>query len=391
MKDLTKLVHRPEVEVAGFSSLSVPTHRASTIVFPTAEAYAKRRLREPDGYAYGLDGTPTTRALEAQIAALEQGRRTMLLPSGQAAIALLFLTVLRPGDTVLIPDTVYPPVRALCANVLAHQGIAHRLYPSLTGRGIEDFIDGSVRLIWTESPGSGTMEVEDIPAIVDVARRRGLLVGCDNTWATPLLFKPLAAGVDFSVEALTKYAAGHSDVLLGSVTVRDLDWHARLRAMAKVMGIGVSPDDCALVLRGIETLGVRLAHIGRVSIGIAEALRDHPAVSRVLHPALAECPGHGFWKRDMSGASGVFSLALQPALDALLNEALADLRVFVIGGSWGGTRSLVAPMTVQGRLGGDPAGRLLRISIGLEDPDDLLEDLVGLLDRLLIAGNPAHS
>lgn len=389
MKDLTQLVHRPQVDRAGFSSLAVPTHRASTIVFPNADAYAQRRLREPDGYAYGLDGTPTTRVLEAQIAALEQGARSILLPSGQAAIALLFLSVLKPGDTVLIPDTVYPPVRALCADVLAAQGIRHRIYPPLAGSRIEDFIDDSVRLIWTESPGSATMEVEDLPAIVSVAQRRGILTGCDNTWATPLLFKPLAAGMDFSVEALTKYAAGHSDVLLGSVTVRDRDWHVRLRAMAKVLGIGVSPDDCALVLRGIETLGVRMAHIGKVSTGIAGALCSHPAVSRVLHPALPDCPGHAFWKRDMTGASGVFSLLLQPELDALLDDALAAMRIFVIGASWGGTRSLVAPMTVRGRLGGNPEGRLLRISIGLEDPDDLLADLLGLLDRLGAASTTA--
>ncbi|NLR70306.1 aminotransferase class I/II-fold pyridoxal phosphate-dependent enzyme [Novosphingobium sp. ERN07] len=383
MKDLTQLVHRPQVDQTGFSSLSVPTHRASTIVFPSADAYTRRQAREPDGYAYGLGGTPTTRVLEAQIAALEQGERTILLPSGQAAIALLFLTVLKPGDTVLIPDTAYPPVRALCADVLAAQGIMHRIYPPLTGAGIEAFIDDSVRLIWTESPGSATMEVEDLPAIVTVARRRGILTGCDNTWATPLLFKPLAAGMDFSVEALTKYAAGHSDVLLGSVTLCERTWYVRLRAMAKVLGIGVSPDDCALVLRGIETLGVRINHIGKVSTAIAEALRTHPAVAQVLHPALPECPGHAFWKRDMTGASGVFSVALRPELDTRLDDSLAAMQVFVIGASWGGTRSLVAPMTVRGRLGGYPAGRLLRISIGLEDKDDLLCDLLDLLDRLV--------
>ncbi|EJL27986.1 PLP-dependent aspartate aminotransferase family protein [Novosphingobium sp. AP12] len=385
MKDLTKVVHHPEVDRTGFASLAVPTHRASTIVFPTARAYAERRDREPDGYAYGLGGTPTTRTLEAQMSALEQGEGTIILPSGQAAIAILFVTVLAPGDTVLIPDNVYPQVRTLCTEVLARQGIAHRVYPPLVGSGIEAFLDDTVQLIWTESPGSGTMEVEDLPAIVAVARRHGILTGCDNTWATPLLFKPLAIGMDFAMEALTKYVSGHSDVLLGSITVRDPEWHRRLRSCARTLGIGVSPDDCALALRGLETLGVRIAHIGRVSTGIAMALREHPAVLRMLHPALPECPGHASWDRDFAGASGVFSIVLRADLDPFLDEALAAIRIFRIGASWGGTSSLLAPMTLQGRLDTAIAGerRIVRVSIGLEDAEDLMEDLTRVLDHLV--------
>ncbi|MEV4934163.1 trans-sulfuration enzyme family protein [Sphingobium sp. LSP13-1-1.1] len=388
MKDLTKVVHHPQVDQKGFVSLAVPTYRASTIVFDTARDYAERKQRGPDGYTYGLNGTPTTKTLEAQLSDLEQAERTLILPSGQAAIAILFLAVLNPGDTVLIPDNIYPPVRALCADFLAARGIGHRIYPPMAGSAIEDFIDDSVKLIWTESPGSATMEVGDLPAIVAVAQARGIFTGCDNTWATPLLFKPLAIGMDFVMEALTKYVGGHSDILLGSLSMRDLHWHQRLRDCANMLGIGVSPDDCALALRGIETLGVRIAHIGKVSTDFAWRMRDHAAVAQVLHPALPDCPGHAHWLRDFRGASGVFSIALQPALDDHVDDTLAELRIFAIGASWGGTRSLIAPMAIQERLGPPDGrqGRLLRISIGLEDPDELWEDLVHVLDSLLDRG-----
>lgn len=390
MKDLTKVVHHPPVDQDGFTSLAVPTYRASTIVFDSADAYAQRKRRGASGYAYGLHGTPTTRTLESQLSALEGAAGTIILPSGQAGIALIFLTVLQPGDTVLVPANIYPPALDLCRDILAPLGIGHRVYDPTIGAGIAALIDPDCRLIWTESPGSATMEVGDLPAIVAAARDRGVLTGCDNSWATPLLFKPLAIGMDFAMEAITKYIGGHSDLLLGSVSVRDPAWDARLRERAHMLGIGVSPDDCTIALRGIETLGVRLGHIGRVALDFARWLADHPAVERVLHPALPDCPGHVFWKRDFKGASGVFSVVFAPEREALLDEALTHMRSFVIGASWGGTRSLLAPMTMPAdRLGGPPgrSRRLLRISIGLEDQDDLRSDLEGLLDRL--AGSAA--
>ena len=389
MKDLTKVVHHPKVDHEGFASLAVPIYRASTILFDSVRDYADRKQRGPDGYTYGLSGTPTTKMLEAQISALEQAERTILLPSGQAAIAILFLAVLKPGDTVLIPDNIYSPIRALCAGLLAAHGIGHRIYPPMVGAGIAAYIDDSVRLIWTESPGSATMEVGDLPAIVAVARARSILTGCDNSWATPLLFKPLAIGMDFVMEALTKYMSGHSDLLLGSISVRDRQWHGPLRETANLLGIGVSPDDCALALRGMETLGVRIAHIGQVSTDFARRLRDHEAVARVLHPALPNSPGHGHWLRDFRGASGLFSIELQPRFCALLDQLLSEMRLFAIGASWGGTRSLIAPMTIERQF--EPAnggqGRILRISVGLEDPDDLWEDLLQMLDGLLARGS----
>lgn len=378
MKDLSRVVHHPAVSHEGFASLAVPTYRASTIVFDDAEAYANRKYRGPDGYTYGLHGTPTTRTLEQQLSLLEGGERTVIVPSGQAGIAMVFLTVLKPGDKVLIPDTAYPPVRGLCQNYLAPRGIDYVAYDPLIGKDIAGLIDARTKLIWMESPGSTTMEFQDVPGIVAVAKARGVLTGCDNTWATPLLFKPLRHGVDFSMEALTKYVGGHSDLLLGSISVADITKHRALKDTTRMFGIGVSPDDCALALRGLQTMGVRLAHIGKIAAEFAPRLVGRPGVSHVLHPALPDCPGHSFWKRDFAGASGVFSVVLDPKIEARLEGALSGLKVFSIGASWGGARSLIAPMSVKDdrevrKVPGDPP--ILRISIGLEDPDDLWHDL----------------
>lgn len=385
MRDLTQCVHHPRVSHDGFSSLAVPTYRASTIVYHDAETFSKRHQRGFDGYTYGLHGTPTTRTLEAQITQLHGGVRTILVPSGQAAVTAIMLSVLLPGDKVLIPDHVYGPVRYFCRDYLAPRGIDHVVYDPLIGSGISDLIDAKTKLIWVESPGSGTMEVQDVPAIIKAAKARGVLVGCDNTWATPLLFKPLAHGADFAVEALTKYVGGHSDLLLGSITVADLDLRQKIKLVLRDLGIGVSPDEAAMALRGLETMGIRVAHIGRVSEEFAHSLLLSPAVERVLHPALPSCPGHEFWSRDYKGSTGVFSIVLKAGVDHLVGEALNALKVFAIGASWGGTRSLIAPMAIKAdrtvnEWSAD--GIVLRISIGLEDPDELWSDLDGILQRL---------
>jgi len=385
MHDLTLCVHHPAVSHEGFASLAVPTYRASTIVYDDAESFARRKQRGPDGYSYGLQGTPTTRTLEAQITSLHRGVRTVLAPSGQGAVALVMLAVLVPGDNVLIPDTVYPPVRDFCINYLAPRGITFTAYDPLLGEKIASVIDDRTRLIWVESPGSGTMEVQDLPAISRVAKARGVLVGCDNTWASPLLFKPLAHGADFVVEALTKYVGGHSDLLLGSVTVADLGLRQKLKDTLRLLGIGVSPDEVSLALRGIETMGLRMAHTGRVAEEFARRLSNQPSVERVLHPALPGCPGHDVFKRDFKGGSAVFSIVLKPGAERHLDSGLSALNVFALGASWGGTRSLVAPMAIkEGRTATVWAseGTVLRISIGLEDPDELWRDLEKLLGAL---------
>ncbi|WP_315778580.1 MULTISPECIES: trans-sulfuration enzyme family protein [unclassified Bradyrhizobium] len=386
MHDLTRCVQHPAVSQDGFKSLAVPTYRASTIVYDDPRDFARRAERGLDGYTYGLHGTPTTRTLEVQLTALHGGARTMLVPSGQAAVAITMLAVLKPGDKVLIPDHVYPPVRSLCAGYLAQRGIVHQVYDPLIGGGIADLIDASTKLIWLESPGSGTMEVQDVPAIARAAQARGVLTGCDNTWASPLLFKPLAHGVDVAVEALTKYVGGHSDLLLGSITVKDLGLRKAVKDVLGVLGIGVSPDEAALALRGIETMGVRMAHSGRVARDFAERLQDVPAVARVLHPALPSCPGHEVFLRDFKGASAVFSLVIKPEFTARIYPALGQLRLFAIGASWGGTHSLIAPMDVAAdrtMRPWNPAEGLVRLSIGLEEPGELWEDLSRFLDALV--------
>ncbi|MBS9478880.1 trans-sulfuration enzyme family protein [Ancylobacter radicis] len=384
-RDATLCVHPPEVSQEGYASLAVPTYRASTIVYPDGEAFLRRATRGADGYTYGLHGTPTTRTLEEQITRLHGGARTLIVPSGQAAISMVMLAVLKPGDHVLIPDNAYPPVRALCADYLNPRGIAHTVYDPMIGAGIADLIEARTRLLWIEAPGSGSMEVPDVPALIAAARARGVLTGCDNTWATPLLFKPLAHGADIVCEALTKYVGGHSDLLLGSITVADIALHRELRATLGTLGIGVSPDECALALRGIQTMAVRLAHVGQVAEDFARRLVGRPGVAAVLHPALPSHPGHAAYSRDFKGGSGVFSLVLEPGQEAHLGAALGALKVFAIGASWGGTHSLVAPQdiaSIRTATRWPHAGPLLRLSIGLEDPAELWDDLAGLLDRL---------
>ena len=385
MHDLTRCVHHPAVPQDGFSSLAVPTYRASTIVYPDAATFAARSGRGFDGYTYGLHGTPTTRTLEAQLTELHGGVRTVLVPSGQAGVTVVMLSFLLPGDRVLIPDTVYPPVRSFCVDYLEPRGILHTVYDPLIGAGIAALIDETTKLVWVESPGSGTMEVQDVPAIAAAAKARNVLVGCDNTWCTPLLFKPLEHGCDFAMEALTKYVGGHSDLLLGSITVKDIALRQRMKEVLRGIGIGVSPDEASLALRGIETMGVRLAHVGRVSAMFARWLQGHPAVDQVLHPCLASCPGHEIWARDIKGSGGVFSIVLKPGMEAKLDAALTALSVFAIGASWGGTRSLVAPMAVKADRTVRPwthDGTILRISVGLEQEEELWRDLDTMLAAL---------
>ena len=385
MRDLSRCVHHPAVSKEGYASLSVPTYRASTIVFPDAQAYADRSKRGPDGYSYGMHGTPTTRTLEAQLSALNGAERTVLLPSGQAAITVVLLSLLLPGDNVLIPDTAYPPVRGFCVNYLKPRGIGFTVYDPMIGAGIAALMNDHTKLVWLESPGSTTMEIQDFRAIADAAHAGGALVGCDNTWATSLLFKPLDHGADFVMEALTKYVGGHSDLLLGAVSVRDLTLRQRLKDTMRMIGIAVSPDDVALALRGIETMGIRLAHVGRVALDFAQRLQAFSAAVQVLHPALPSCPGHEFWLRDFAGSSGVFSVVLPAAVEPLLGPALSAMKLFAIGASWGGTRSLVAPMRVQAdrvATAWSEQGTILRISVGLEDPAELWGDLETLFQAL---------
>ncbi len=385
MDDRTLCVVHPKVSLEGFASLAVPTYRASTIPFPDSAAYAGRLDRGDDSYVYGLYGTPTTRTLEKQLAALERAERCFLTPSGQSAIFIAMAALLEPGDTVLITDSVYAPVRDLATSDLARFGVKPVFFDPSDPEGPEKLLDDSVRMIWVESPGSTTMEILDLPAIVRMAKARGILVGCDNTWATPYLLKPLELGADISVQALSKYVGGHSDVLMGSIAVKDPQLAARIKGMMWRTGTGVSPDDCSLVLRGLETLTVRLAHSGTVGERLARWIAARPTVARVLHPALETAPGHAIWKRDFKGASGVFTVVLHDDAVPHVPAALDELTLISIGASWGGTRSLVAPMSVAkyrtaSRV--DGADMHLRFSIGLEAEEDLERDLERFFDRI---------
>ncbi len=385
MKDLTQCVLTPQVNMEGFDSLGVATYRASTIVFKNAGEYARRGERGHDGYSYGLYGTPTTRTLEEKLTALEQGVRTFLVPSGQAASSIVMLAFLSSGDKILIADSVYPPVRDFANSDLARFGIEVEFYNPTSTADLESRIDAKTKIVWCESPGSTTMEVQDVPRIVEIAHRHGALVGCDNTWATPLNYKPLALGADIVTEGLTKFISGHSDLLMGSITVNDGTLISPLRSALGRLGVGASPDDAALVLRGMETLGVRLAHSINVASVLMERIKQDPNVTRVLSPSLPDFPGHEIWKRDFAGTSPVFSVLLTPQATRHAPAALDVLRTFAIGASWGGTRSLIAPMSFKSnRTVTEWEGEdlMLRISVGLEDIDDLNADLVAFFAEI---------
>ncbi|WP_172294467.1 PLP-dependent aspartate aminotransferase family protein [Pseudoruegeria sp. HB172150] len=385
MDDLTTCVLTPRVSTEGYDPLGVGVHRASTIVFEDAATYAARGKRGPDGYSYGLYGSPTTRTLEAKLSALEGAARTFLLPSGQAANAVALLAFLTAGDHLLLADTVYPPVRDMALSDLLRMGVAVEFFDPVSLEDLESKMTPQTRVVWVESPGSTTMEVMDLPRAAAIAHAGGALLGVDNTWATPLNLKPIALGADIVTEGLTKYVSGHSDVLMGSLSLRDTGAAEAVRALMGRMGIGVSSDDAALVLRGSETLGVRLRHSGRVALEFARRLQGRPQLARVLHPALEEDPGHALFSRDFLGTSGVFSVVFQPDVAARLPAALDALELFAIGASWGGTRSLVAPMPVSDYRSATvwrEAEPVLRLSVGLEAEDELWADVERFLAAL---------
>lgn len=385
MNDLTQCVVTPSVSMDGFAPLGVGVHRASTIVFEDAAAYASRGERGHEGYSYGLYGTPTTRTLEAKLTSLEGGAWTFLAPSGQAANAFAVLPFLSAGDHVLIADTAYPPMRDFATTDLRRLGVEVGFFDPKSPDDVRAKMRATTKIVWCESPGSSTMEILDLPAIARIAHEHDALVGVDNTWATPLNFKPLEHGADIVTEALTKFVSGHSDVLMGSITIKDTALLKPIRSLIGRMGIGVSPDDASLVLRGFETFGVRLRHSERVALEFARKIELHPLVEHVLHPALETSPDHALWKRDFLGSSGVFSILFKNEAIAHIPAALDTLKVFAIGASWGGTRSLAAPMSIDGfRSATSWSGPdvILRLSIGLEDEYELWADIEGLLASL---------
>jgi cystathionine beta-lyase len=350
--------------------VNVPVERASTILFDNASDI-KGAGPKIGVYRYGLQGTATHWALSEALTELEPGAAgTALFSSGLAAITTALLAVLKPGDELLVPDSVYGPTRKFCDIFLKRYGVATRYYDPLEVPEISDV----TRAILLESPGSLTMEVQDVPAISAVARRRGVVTLIDNTWATPLFFPALSAGVDITILAATKYVGGHADLMLGAVTAT-AEHFDRLQKTAWDLGHAVSADDAFLASRGLRTMGVRLKQHQEGALKVAHWLRSRPEVGLVLHPALPECPGHEIWKRDFKGSSGLFSFELKDAETATRNRFAEALELFGIGFSWGGYESLVLPADPYRTVSKPPAPNLVRLHIGLEDPDDLIADL----------------
>ena len=380
----TKLIHSDAKIPAGYKSLATPVFRGSTTVFPFASAVNDHWDQHKVGYTYGLYGTPTALELAARICELESGAHTILMPGGQGAISLINFALLQAGDHLLLPNSVYYPNRKLTTQLLSRFGVTATFYDPLLGEGISALIQENTRLVWTESPGSITMEIQDIPVIAAAAHARNVKVVLDNTWSAGVLFDAFDHGVDITMQAVTKYIGGHSDVLLGSVTVREDVIYQRLGAAQQLLGCAVSPDDCSLALRGLQTLAVRLAAIENSALQIAKWLADCPEVERVLHPALPSCPGHEIWKRDFLGSSGVFSLVFKPGPTQQQVHAFVDaLKLFKIGYSWAGVTSLVNSYNI-GRIPGRPAyeHRIVRLSIGLESTHELIADLQQAMPKL---------
>ena len=382
----TKLIHSDVRVPEGFRSLATPVFRGSTLLFPDAATVNDSWNQQEVGYTYGLYGTPTVLELAGKICELEKGAHTMITAGGQGAISLINLAFLKAGDHILLPESVYSPNRKFATRVLKRFGVEATLYPPrAAGDTLRPFLRENTRLVWCESPGSITMEVQDVPAIVEAAHRSGALVALDNTWAAGVYFDAFAQGVDITMQALTKYVGGHSDLLLGSVTVRDKKLYEQLGSTHQLLGCAASPDDCSLALRGMKTMAVRLKAIEQAALQIAHWLSKRPEIELVLHPALPSCPGHELWKRDFTGSAGIFSIVFQPRFSKKQVEGFVDaLALFKIGYSWGGVTSLAVGYDFHRAPNRPGYGhRIVRLNIGLEDVDDLKADLTQALEGMV--------
>lgn len=374
-KPATRLVVGGRDPAANHGFVNPPVHHVSTVLYPTAEDFLTRRAR----YLYGRRGTPTSEALEDALRALEgpDCAGVALLPSGLAAISTALLAVLKAGDHLLVTDSVYQPTRKFCDGMLKRYGVTATYYDPLIGGAIAALIQPNTRAVFVEAPGSLSFEIQDVPAIAAAAHAKGAVVLMDNTWATSLYFRAFEKGVDLSIQAATKYIGGHSDVMLGAVSANKATWE-RLADTVHALGLCVGPDDVYLGLRGLRTMGVRLAHHHQAGMKVARWLAERPEIACVLHPALESCPGHALWRRDFSGASGLFSIVFKPVAQTAVNAFLNELTLFGIGASWGGFESLAIPFDcapIRTATKWAPGGPTVRIHIGLEEIDDLIGDL----------------
>ena len=387
MKEDTKLVHLGRGPSSFEGTVNLPVYRASTILSADMDSYIHRFDDEKNftDITYGARGTQNSRALGEAIADLEGGHGTIVTTSGLSAISVTLGALVSAGDHILISDSVYGPTRTFCNQVLSRYGVTTEYYSPDIGDAIAELIQKNTRLVLMEAPGSLTFEMQDIPGITGAAKEKGVLTVMDNTWATPVFFRPLEHGVDISIQAGTKYIAGHSDLVIGMVTSARETTHKMMVSHAQNLGDAASPDDCYLALRGLRTLSVRLYRQQESTLKVAAWLADQPQVYRVLYPALPGDPGHALWKRDFKGASSLFGLAMHSE-DETAVKAMADsLRYFQIGSSWGGYESLIAfnhmPVARE-RVPWTEKPFMLRVHIGLEDPEDLIADLTQGLARI---------
>jgi cystathionine beta-lyase len=380
----TALIHADYQPPSGFGAFPPAIHHASTVLFPNVAALRSGNWKDKSAYTYGLHGTPTTFTLEARLAQIEGGKDCLLAPSGLAAIAMVDLALLASGDDVLLPDNVYNPNRVLGNWLQDAMGITARYYDPLVGAGIAALIQPNTKLIWTEAPGSVSMEVPDLPAICAAAKERGVVVALDNTWSAGIALRAFDLGVDIVVQALTKYQSGGADVLMGGVITRNDSLHEKLSLSHMRLGFGVGADDAYLVMRGLPTLRLRFEAHDAGARKVAAWLKTRPEITKVLHPAFEDCPGHDIWKRDFTGAGGLFSVLFDARYTEEQTDRFVDsLKLFKIGFSWGGPNSLCVPYRIQHmRRGWPDAGILVRFNIGLEDPADLIADIEAALARL---------
>lgn len=390
MKPSTTLVSAGRNPRRHSGAVNVPAFRASTITAPdlaTWEASRNRRF-EKDAVVYGRWGTPASQALEEAVAAIEGADRAVSVSSGMAACASAILAVVKTGDHLLLPDNVYQPVRGFANGLLKEFGVEATFYDPLIGSAIAKLMKPNTRLLYLEAPGSQTMEMPDTRALVAEAKARKIRTAFDNTWGTPLLFRPLDHGIDLSINAATKYYVGHSDAMLGTIAMRE-ELFERVKTVATAyLGICAGSEEIYLGLRGLRTMAVRLKRHGESAFAVARWFQTRPEVERVLYPALPEDPGHAIWKRDFSGASGLFSVVFKPCAKAALARFVDGLEHFSIGASFGGYESLVLPFDpshYRTVTKWEAKGPCLRFHIGLEDVDDLLEDLERGFSRMRAA------
>ena len=377
LKPATKLATAAR-EYTEHGMVNPAVYRASTITFPTAESL--HSYNQP--YRYGRRGTPTSLAIETAIAELEGGFACKVAPSGLAAISVALLAFLKAGDHLLMVDTVYTPARELCDKVLKGLGIETTYFDPLVGENLRTLIKPNTKVVYLESPGSQTMEIQDVPLLSQIAHEYSCVVMIDNTWGAGHYFKPLQKGCDISIQAATKYIVGHSDAMFGCVTCNEATW-PKFKDTYETMGMFAGPDDMYLALRGLRTLDVRLERHMKSAITIAEWLRQRPEVETVLYPALSNAPGHEIWKRDFTGASGLFSMVLKPKSQQAVAAMLDGMSLFSMGFSWGGYESLMIPFEAKRTATTwHASGPALRLHIGLEHPDDLIADLKAGFARL---------